>query len=149
LFVLRRHPERSEGPLYLHLPLLVLRICLFYVVACFTPLPVLKENMPEHAYVYILASGFKKLYIGITTNLIQRISQHKRNKYPDSHTARYNIHDLVYYETFTSIPAAIKREKELKGWLRIRKLELIVSTNPLWKDLSADWDKPVVFTATE
>ena len=99
--------------------------------------------MPECAFVYILANGFKKLYIGITTELINRVAQHKRHKHPDSHTARYNIHDLVYFETFTSIPAAIKREKQIKGWLRIRKLELIISTNPDWKDLSADWDKPI------
>ncbi len=64
--------------------------------------------MHECAYVYILANGFKKLYIGITTELMNRVAQHKRYKYPDSHTARYNIHDLVYYETFTSIPRSHK-----------------------------------------
>ncbi len=98
--------------------------------------------MPEYAYVYILANGFKKLYIGVTTNIMQRIADHKNKKDSDSHTARYNINMLVYYERFTSIPAAIKREKQLKGWLRRRKLELIISTNPLWQDLSADWGKP-------
>ncbi|MEO6910563.1 MAG: GIY-YIG nuclease family protein [Edaphobacter sp.] len=99
--------------------------------------------MPEYAYVYILASGFKKLYIGITTNLMQRVSEHKSHKDPESHTARYNINQLVYFETFTTITAAIAREKQLKGWLRIRKLKLIISTNPDWRDLSADWGKPI------
>jgi putative endonuclease len=99
--------------------------------------------MPESAYVYILSNSFRKLYIGITTNLEQRIWQHKQKTHPTSHTAKYGIHELVYFERFTSIPAAIKREKVLKGWLRIRKLELIITTNPLWKDLSADWGQPI------
>jgi len=122
----RRHPERSEGPLY-------------FAIRLFPR----KNNMPEYAYVYILANGFKKLYIGITTNLAERIFEHKSNKHPQSHTARYNIHTLVYFERFTSIPAAITREKQLKGWLRIRKLQLIITTNPTWRDLSSDWGKPI------
>jgi putative endonuclease len=60
-----------------------------------------------------------------------------------THTARYNINHLVYIERFTTVTAAIAREKQLKGWLRIRKLELIISTNPRWLDLSSDWDKPI------
>ncbi len=98
--------------------------------------------MPEYAYVYILANGFKKLYIGLTTNLERRVHEHKTNKDPQSHTARYNIHSLVYFERFTSI-RAINREKQIKGWLRLRKLELIISTNPDWRDLGADWGKPI------
>jgi putative endonuclease len=99
--------------------------------------------MGEYAYVYILANGFKKLYIGITTELEIRVRQHKEKKDPDCHTARYNINQLVYFERFTTASAAIAREKQLKGWLRIRKLELIISTNPTWLDLSADWGKPI------
>ena len=98
--------------------------------------------MPESAYVYILANGFKKLYIGITTNLQQRVFEHKQKLHPYSHTARYHIDQLVYFERFTNITAAILREKQLKGWLRIRKLELIITTNPIWRDLSLDWVKP-------
>jgi putative endonuclease len=101
--------------------------------------------MSEYAYVYILASGFKKLYIGITTELEVRIRQHKQKKSPTCHTAKYNITQLVYFERFTTVTAAIQREKVLKGWLRIRKLELIVSTNPTWRDLSTDWGKPIIF----
>ena len=98
--------------------------------------------MNEYAYVYILANGFKKLYIGVTNDLEARVSQHKSKKNPLSHTSKYNITQLVYVERFTSISAAIHREKVLKGWLRIRKVELIISTNPTWRDLSSEWGKP-------
>lgn len=90
----------------------------------------------RYAYAYILANSFRKLYIGVTTDIVVRITQHKRRANPDCHTARYGIDELVYYERFTNVGAAIKREKVLKGWLRIRKLELIIGTNPHWKDLS-------------
>ena len=99
--------------------------------------------MEEEAYVYIMASSFKKLYIGVTTQIEIRVSQHKRAAAPNSHTARYVVDKLVYMERFTSITAAIAREKQLKGWLRIRKLELIISTNPAWVDLSAGWGKAI------
>jgi putative endonuclease len=71
------------------------------------------------------------------------VQQHKDRIHPKCHTARYNINRLVYFETFTTVTAAIAREKTLKGWLRVRKLELIVSTNPTWKDLSAEWGQPI------
>ena len=99
--------------------------------------------MQEYAYVYILANGFKKLYIGVTTRLENRDLEHKQHKDPRGHTAKYNISQLVYFERFTSIGAAINREKQLKGWLRRRKLELIISTNPAWVDLSAEWGKAI------
>ncbi len=99
--------------------------------------------MSEYAYVYILASSFRKLYIGITSDLDLRIQQHKAHTNPGAHTARYHIHDLVYYERFTSILAAIRREKVLKGWTRLRKLELIIATNPHWNDLSEAWGKQI------
>ncbi len=99
--------------------------------------------MAEYAYVYILANGYKKIYIGMTTQLMARVRQHKNHANPKSHTARYNIDQLVYFETFIRVTAAIAREKELEGWLRGRKVEVIVSTNPGWKDLSADWGEPI------
>jgi putative endonuclease len=99
--------------------------------------------METVAYVYIMASSFKKLYIGVTTQIEIRVAQHKRAAHPDSHTARYVIDKLVYLERFTTITAAIAREKQLKGWLRIRKLELIISTNPSWLDLSDGWGKAI------
>jgi putative endonuclease len=97
----------------------------------------------EYAYVYILANGYKSLYIGVTTKLSLRVRQHKERVDPKCHTARYNINQLVYFETFTTVTAAIAREKQLKGWLRIRKLDLVISTNPDWLDLSKDWGQPI------
>jgi putative endonuclease len=99
--------------------------------------------MPAYTYVYILANTFKHLYIGVTSELEKRIWQHKNHAFPGSHTDRYNIDRLVYFERFGRITAAIAREKELKGWLRIKKIELIVASNPDWKDLSEDWGKPM------
>ncbi len=93
-------------------------------------------------YVYILASSFQKLYIGVTNNLSLRISQHKTDKKPRAHTARYKIDKLVYYERFQYIQNAIARESQLKGLLRIKKLQLIAATNPTWRDLSLDWVQP-------
>ncbi len=98
--------------------------------------------MTDYAYVYILSNGFRKLYIGVTTNLRERIGEHKEKQHSHSHTARYNINRLVYFERFATITAAIGREKQLKGWLRIRKLELIIATNLAWRDLSLDWGTP-------
>ena len=97
----------------------------------------------QYAYVYILSNGFRKLYIGVTTEFEIRVKEHKQKKHPSSHTAKYNITRLVYFERFSLISAAIAREKELKGWLRKRKLELIVAVNPGWRDLSEDWGKPI------
>jgi len=105
--------------------------------------------MPQYAYVYILASSFKHLYIGFTTNLEQRIWQHKNHTFSDSFTARYTIDHLVYFKRFGLITRGIAREKELKGWLRSKKIALIVASNPDWTDLSKDWGKPLdPFTVT-
>jgi putative endonuclease len=97
----------------------------------------------EYGYVYILSNGYKKLYIGVTSRLKVRVQQHKKRVDPTCHTARYNINQLVHFETFTTITAAIAREKQLKGWLRVRKVELIVANNPEWRDLSADWEQQI------
>ena len=99
--------------------------------------------MPEQAYVYIMASSFQKLYIGITTEIEVRVSQHKNSTYPNSFTSRYKINKLVYFERFALVPEAIAREKQLKNWSRIKKLRLIVAQNPTWQDLSAEWGKPI------
>jgi putative endonuclease len=99
--------------------------------------------MVEQAYVYILASSFQHLYIGITTEIEIRVSKHKNSAYPDSFTSRYKINKLVYLEHYAEITTAIAREKQLKRWSRIKKLRLIVAQNPTWKDLSEDWGKPL------
>ena len=95
--------------------------------------------MQEISYVYILSSGFKHLYIGVTADLYRRILQHKNEANPESFTARYNIKDLVYFERFTDIESAIAREKQLKRWSRTKKIRLVVAQNPTWNDLSAEW----------
>jgi len=100
--------------------------------------------MREHCYyVYILASTFQRLYTGVTNGLMSRISQHKTGKNSGSFTAKYRIHKLVYFERFQYINDAIRREKEIKGWIRERKIALIVKQNPTWRDLSEDWGKPM------
>ncbi|MBB5065118.1 GIY-YIG nuclease family protein [Granulicella mallensis] len=99
--------------------------------------------MREFAYVYILASGFKRLYIGVTSSIEKRIFEHKNGAFHGSFTERYNIKYLVYFERFSDIQVAIAREKQLKRWSRIKKIRLIVAANPDWKDLSEEWGKPI------
>ena len=86
-------------------------------------------------FVYILSSKSRTLYIGVTNNLRHRIQQHKEGK-ADSFTAKYKIDRLVYFERHAYIDKAIAREKELKGWLRERKVKLIEGVNPTWEDLN-------------
>lgn len=86
-------------------------------------------------YVYILASKRNgTLYIGVTSNLIKRIYEHKNNLI-DGFTKKYNVHFLVYYEQFLDSYSAISREKQLKHWRRKWKLQLIEKNNPNWHDL--------------
>lgn len=80
------------------------------------------------------------LYTGVTNDLIRRVYEHK-NKIIPGFTSRYNITKLVYYEAGNNINTAISREKQIKGWLRIKKIALIEKSNPEWKDLSEDWYK--------
>ncbi len=89
-------------------------------------------------YVYILASASRVLYTGVTNNLVRRVAMHKKKKIP-GFTKRYQTTSLVYFETTPDIRAAIRREKQIKGWLRAKKVALIESVNPRWKDLSDDW----------
>ena len=87
-------------------------------------------------YVYILSNATNvAIYVGITNDLIRRIHEHKTNADPRSHTARYGIHKLVYFEETTDVKAAIEREKQLKSWNRARKNRLIEKSNPSWEDL--------------
>ena len=79
-------------------------------------------------------SNNKVLYIGVTNNLKRRVYQHKNGEI-DGFTKKYNVHKLVYFEHFTNIEHAIKREKQLKKWKRQWKNELVESKNPKWADL--------------
>jgi putative endonuclease len=93
----------------------------------------------KNYYVYIITNKSKTLYVGMTNKLERRVYEHK-NKLIDGFTKKYNINKLIYYETFNNVNNAIRREKQIKGWLRIKKIKLIESMNPEWKDLSDGWD---------
>ena len=87
-------------------------------------------------YVYILSSTTNvTIYTGVTKDLIRRVYEHKHNLDPNSFTARYRVHKLVYFEETTDVRAAIAREKQIKGWSRKKKNQLIETTNPIWEDL--------------
>lgn len=75
------------------------------------------------------------LYTGVTNNLERRVYEHK-NKLTDGFTKKYNINKLVFFETTNDIKSAIAREKQIKGWLRIKKIKLIETANPEWNNLS-------------
>jgi putative endonuclease len=102
---------------------------------------------PKHFYVYIMTNNqrFHVLYTGITGDLPRRVFEHKSKLVP-GFTGRYNLTRLVYCEMFGYPGDAIQREKEIKGWVRSKKIKLIESMNPHWHDLAADWGevyKPV------
>jgi putative endonuclease len=92
-------------------------------------------------HVYIMASASRVLYIGVTSDLLSRVMEHKEMR-PPAFTARYRVTELVYFEVFGDIRIAIAWEKQLKGWLRARKIALIESFNPHWRDLAADLKSP-------
>jgi putative endonuclease len=102
---------------------------------------------PKHFYVYIMTNNqrFHVLYTGITGDLPHRVFEHKHKLTP-GFTSRYNLTRLVHCEMFAYPGDAIQREKEIKSWVRSKKIKLIESTNPHWHDLAADWEnlyKPV------
>ena len=94
--------------------------------------------MSKEYYVYIMTNKSRTLYTGVTNDLIRRVYEHK-NKIIKGFTSRYNITMLVFYETYSSIHLAIEREKQIKGWLRKKKIALIDSVNPEWNDLCEEW----------
>ena len=94
--------------------------------------------MEKQPAVYILASRpHGSLYIGVTSNLVKRVWEHKNNAV-EGFTKRYNIHHLVWYELHDSMESAIIREKRLKNWKREWKIRLIEDMNPNWNDLYPD-----------
>ncbi len=90
--------------------------------------------------VYIMSNVRKMLYTGVSSDLEKRVFE-DRLKNLAGFTKEYNLFRLVYFETFSDVRAAIRREKEVKGWRRSKKVGLIVSINPGWKDLAADHSK--------
>ncbi len=87
-------------------------------------------------WVYILGSRTGTLYVGLTSDLELRVAQHRAGTF-GGFTARYAVHRLLYFEETTEAIAAIAREKQIKGWRRSKKVDLIQAANPGWRDLSA------------
>jgi putative endonuclease len=89
-------------------------------------------------YVYIMTSPTGTLYTGTTNNLERRVYEHKQ-KLIEGFTKKYNVTRLVYFEETGDVHAALAREKQIKGWVRRKKITLIKSVNPKWEDLSEAW----------
>jgi len=93
------------------------------------------NGIVKHYYVYIMTNNYATLYTGVTNDLVRRIYEHKHKLVP-GFTSKYKLTRLVWYEAGNDISAAIGREKQIKGWLRAKKIALIESVNPNWDDLS-------------
>ncbi len=94
--------------------------------------------MPKQYYVYIMTNRSRTLYVGVTNDLERRVYEHKFKLVP-GFTEKYHITQLVYFEATSDVRSALAREKQIKGWLRAKKIALIESTNAEWRDLSAEW----------
>ena len=91
-------------------------------------------------YVYLLTNKMNTvLYTGVTNNLERRLYEHCHPLTKEHFTAKYRVNKLVYFEYTTDVKAALAREKEIKGWTRAKKNALVEKTNPMWRDLSLDW----------
>ena len=90
-------------------------------------------------FVYLLTNWNNKvMYVGVTNNLERRLHEHKTHA-AKGFTARYNVDKLVYFEDTPDVLSAIAREKEIKGWRREKKNQLVEQANPTWRDLSEDF----------
>ena len=92
-------------------------------------------------YVYVMASRSRVLYTGVTNDLARRVHEHRQCLTP-GFTSRYRIIRLVYYEEFGDIRDAIAREKQIKAWTRVRRINLVEARNPSWQDLAEGWFSP-------
>ena len=86
-------------------------------------------------WVYILASLSRRLYVGVTNDLVRRVREHKAGE-GSTFTKRYRINRLVHFQAFGDIRDALRAEKTIKGWTRARKLALVEEQNPGWRDLA-------------
>ena len=100
--------------------------------------------MQRKFWVYIVASATGTLYIGVTNDLDWRVRQHKGGEI-EGFSRQYHCTRLVYYESFDSVLKAIRREKQLKGWRRSKKVALIEKSNPRWADLAEKWGAEMRF----
>ena len=96
-------------------------------------------------WVYILASRIGgTLYIGVTNDLVRRVYEHRSDAVP-GFTKKYQVHRLVYYESYQDVQVAIGREKQVKRWRREKKSALIEKMNPRWQDLAENWGREMRF----
>ena len=93
--------------------------------------------MPRIFYVYIVANRSRTIYVGVTNDIHRRVLQHRSRA--SAFTRRYMLRRLVHVEAITSPRDAIAREKQIKGWIRAKKVALIEASNPNWDDLAASW----------
>src|SRR4051812_27961775 len=96
-------------------------------------------GMAREYYVYIMANNSGTLYTGVTNSLLARTQEHKDGLHEVGFTARYHITKVVYFESTPDVSAAIAREKQIKGWNRQKKIDLVRTMNPKWLDLSLEW----------
>jgi putative endonuclease len=94
--------------------------------------------MTRTYWVYIMASRSRVLYTGVTNDLGRRVNEHKQSLIA-GFTQRYRITRLVHFEEYADVRDAIAREKQIKGWVRSRKIKLIEERNPVWQDLGEGW----------
>ena len=94
--------------------------------------------LTRHYYVYIMTNHSGTLYTGVTNDLRRRMYEHKQKLVP-GFTQKYNITRLAFYEETPDVEAALAREKQIKDWLRAKKIALIETLNPEWRDLSEEW----------
>jgi len=92
----------------------------------------------KHYYVYIMTNPSKTLYTGVTNDLQRRMYEHQHHL-GAGFTSTYHITRLVYFEEPSAVYAALAREKQIKGWVRTKKMALIESINPEWRDVSEAW----------
>jgi putative endonuclease len=98
--------------------------------------------MQKRFWVYILSSKSGTLYTGMTNHLDRRVFEHKHHLIR-GFTAKYDCVRLVWFEEWHDVRGAIAREKQIKGWLRVKKIGLIQSLNPHWNDLAQHWGAPL------
>jgi putative endonuclease len=95
-------------------------------------------HLEKWYYIYFMSNRSKTIYIGVTGPFRKRVWQHKTGQF-EGFTKRYKLDRLVYFEKYKNVHAALAREKQLKRWTRIKKIQLVVSMNPTWKDLAEHW----------